>query len=249
MIYRGLVVTGTDTGVGKTTVACALAGLFREAGRRVGVLKPVETGCEGAELAPADGLALAAAAGIDFEGGEVSLADVVPWRFPDPLAPEEAARATGAQITVDRIYQAMDRWMGRADLTLVEGAGGLMVPINERFTFADLFLGLELPVVVVAANRLGVINHTLLTMEALERRGLKPVAIALCRLDGDVDESVGSNARVLGSRVDARVVEVGYGGEDAVATTTTALRPLVEDLSKMLDDDWSERLSRKVIDK
>jgi len=249
MIYRGLAVTGTDTGVGKTTVACALAGLLREVGRRVGVLKPVETGCEGKELAPADGLALAAAAGIDFDEGPVSLADVVPWRFPDPLAPEEAARATGARISVDRIYQAMDRWTGRAELTLVETAGGLMVPINERFTFADLLLGLELPVLLVAANRLGVINHTLLTVEALERRGLKPIYVVLCRLDGDVDESVGSNARVIGSRVDARVVEVGHGGEDAVVAATKALRPLVEDLAKVLDEDWSERLSRKVIEK
>ena len=141
-----MAITGTDTAVGKTAIGAALARLFRERGMRVGVLKPVETGCEGDELWPRDGLMLAEAAGLEIGTGAeaggpgLSLADVVPWRFAAALAPEAAARAAGVEIGVDRIYQAMDRWTGRCDLILVETAGGILVPINRQWTFADLLL-------------------------------------------------------------------------------------------------------------
>jgi dethiobiotin synthetase len=262
MTYRGLVITGTDTGVGKTTVAAAMARLFREQGIKAGVLKPVETGCEGHDLKPRDGLCLARAAGVglDFEGCEdddkpwttAAVDDVVPWRFSAPLAPEEAARAAGAQITVDRIYQAMDRWMERADLVIVETAGGLMVPVNPRFTFADLMVGLELPVLVVARNRLGVVNHALLTVEALRSRNLEPLALVLNSLDKSPDQSAATNAEVIRRHAGTPVYEApcaggGEGGEpDAEAVVARALLPDLDKIIIAMKADWRRTAKRHV---
>jgi dethiobiotin synthetase len=245
MNYRGLAIAGTDTGVGKTAVGCGLARLLVAAGKRVGVFKPVETGCEviapeGARtsiathvartLLPADGLALATAAGLEL-GRAVTLDDVVPWRFEVAVAPEEAARLVGVEISVDRIYQAMDRWMDRSDFTLVETAGGLMAPINARFLNADLLAGLELPVLVVASDRLGVINHALLTLEALRRRGLIPLAIVLNRLASVADLSAGSNAQLLREHGGVPVYEVPFSPDPARAAAEV-LRPHLRELMR-----------------
>ena len=253
MIYRGLAITGTDTGVGKTTVAAALAALFREQGLKVGALKPVETGCAGPDLIPGDGIRLARAAGIALGEAELpgswtsaSLAQVVPWRFAAPLAPEEAARQAGTEISVDRIYQAMDRWMEQADLVLVETAGGLMVPINARFTFADLLNGLTLPVLIVAANRLGVINHVLLTLEALRRRDLQPIAVALNMLSPLPDLSAATNAEVIRRRLDLPVYEVPYFTQDEEGETVKALRPRREAIRAAMEAEWRRVAARYV---
>ncbi len=253
MIYRGLIITGTDTGVGKTTVACGLIRLFREAGLRVGALKPVETGCAGAGLDPADGLRLAAAAGIGLPGRpaegawtEAALEDVVPWRFAAALAPQEAARVEGAELSVDRIYQAVDRWMGLADLLLVETAGGLLVPLNPRFTTADLMQGLELPALVVAANRLGAINHTLLTIEALRGRDITPVAVVLNQA-GPADESAEGNARMISAHGKVPVFEVpNSGAGDAAAEAARALRPAKDAIREAMEADWARAAARYV---
>jgi len=241
MIYRGLVVTGTGTGVGKTSVARALAGLFRESGLKVGVLKPVETGCEGENLVPRDGLALAEAAGIEIGTTGASIGDVVPWRFAMPLAPSEAAAHDGAVISVDRIYQAMDRWMDTADLVVVETAGGVMVPINQTFTFADLLKGLDLPIVIAADNRLGVINHALLTIEAIRARGLAPIGVVLSQLDPAPDRSVETNAKVIERHGGVPCFEVPFikGGDAA-----EALRPYLDRIRENMEADWRRVASR-----
>ena len=254
MIYRGVVITGTDTGVGKTVVGCALVSLFRERGLTVGVLKPVETGCAGEGLAPRDALMLCRAAGIELEkpgaltGGAVRLEDVVPWRFGPALAPEEAARQSGVEISVDRIYQALDRWTERADVVVVETAGGLMAPLNARFTFADLLQGFELPVMVVAENRLGVINQVLLTLSALRARELTTVAVILTQLQPEADLSAGSNAELIRGHGKVKVWEVPYGGsgpeEARVLAATAALRPHFEELQKDLEAAWRKAVFR-----
>ncbi|MFO8058417.1 MAG: dethiobiotin synthase [bacterium] len=210
MIYKGVAVTGTDTGVGKTACACAFCALFRNAGFRTGVLKPVETGCSGV---PEDGLRLCRAAGLPVPGegnDPVPWDDVVPWRFESPVAPWESARQEGVEISLDRIYQAMNLWMERCDAVIVETAGGLLVPLNPRFSNADLIKALALPVVVCGPNRLGVINHTLLTLEALARRGLNALAIVLSRLSDDFDASVSGNRSVLEGLTGLPVIEVPY---------------------------------------
>ncbi len=252
MIYKGVVVTGTDTGVGKTVVACALASLLLELGCKVGVLKPVETGCEGDELAAVDALALAASAGysLSLEQGEESSAcigmdKVVPWRFKDPVSPEEAASISGVEITVDKIYQAMNGWMERSAVVVVETAGGVMAPVNPRFYMADLIQGFELPVVVVAPNRLGVINHALLTIEAIQQRGVTTVAVVLNRVDESPDQSAGSNADTIERHGGLPVIEVPHAHDKGpVEEAKNAIRPHMKELMQAMERDWMRVLQR-----
>jgi dethiobiotin synthetase len=169
---RALFVTGTDTGCGKTAVACALARAARADGLRVRVIKPIETGC--ASDVPADALALAAAAGDD-----APLERLCPYRFALPAAPEVAAAAEGRTIELARIADAVALAAKDADLVIAEGAGGLLVPIAPGLDMADLAARLDLPLVVAARAALGTINHTRLTLEAAAARGLRVLGLAI----------------------------------------------------------------------
>jgi dethiobiotin synthetase len=159
-------VTATDTGVGKTFVACALARAAVRRGLRVSVLKPCETG-DGD-----DGERLLHAAGRPLDPALVR-----PYRFALPASPEAAARAEGVTIDVDRIVAAYEALTADADLVLVEGAGGLLVPVAPGVLMADLAARLALPLLVVARASLGTVNHTLLTIEAARRRQLRVAGI------------------------------------------------------------------------
>ncbi len=176
MIYYGLVVAGTDTGVGKTELACGLAKAFFKKGIKVGVFKPVETGCreEQGELIAADGLRL-----LQASGAKIPMEQVVPYRFALPAAPLAASRAEGREVLFEKLYQVFDELAGEFELMIVEGAGGALVPVNENFLFADLIKPMHLPVLVVAENKLGAINQTLLTIESLRSRGLELLGIVL----------------------------------------------------------------------
>ncbi|MBW2281658.1 MAG: dethiobiotin synthase [Deltaproteobacteria bacterium] len=174
---RALFVTGTDTGCGKTSVACALARTARAAGLRVRVLKPVETGCEehAGERVAADARALAEAAG-DTRGADA----LCPYRLALPAAPEIAARREGVRIDPERLdaaFTAASNPAAGADLLLVEGAGGLLVPIGDGLDMAGLAARWKLPLLVVARASLGTINHTLLTLEAARARGSHVAAL------------------------------------------------------------------------
>jgi dethiobiotin synthetase len=169
-VARRFLITGTDTEVGKTTFACALAKAFRARGLSVGVMKPAETGCAESDgvLQPADAIALSRAA---ESGDPIEL--ICPYRCRSPLAPAAAAEADGLEPpAMERIAEAFDRIAKDKDVVLVEGAGGIMVPLTWRENYADLALALDLEVVVVAANRLGGLNATLLTLDYAARRGL-----------------------------------------------------------------------------
>ncbi len=185
-------VTGTDTGVGKTIVAAALAAALRRRGARVGVFKPVETGVA-AGTVPPDAALLRAAAGATH-----SVAVVCPFTFVEPLAPMIAAERAGACIGLDALDAALARAMEDADATIVEGAGGLLVPITEHATYATLFARWHLGVIVVAANRLGVLNHTALTVHAAESAGLHVHAVVLNTLTtAPADLAASTNADAL----------------------------------------------------
>jgi dethiobiotin synthetase len=165
----GIFITGTDTGVGKTLTACGVAMLLREAGYRVGVMKPAETGCvdkDGA-LFPQDAHYLKEAS-----GSTEPLARICPYRLRAPLAPSMAAAREGVEIDISALEAAYREISSAHDITLVEGAGGLLAPILPHYTYADLAKLLKLPVLVVAANRLGAINHLLLTLEHAACNGL-----------------------------------------------------------------------------
>jgi dethiobiotin synthetase len=165
-------VTGTDTGCGKTAVASALARTLRAAGQRVRVLKPIETGCENG--VPADARALAAAAGDD-----AVLERLCPYRLALPAAPEIAARAEGVALELGPIEAALATARAGADLVIVEGAGGLLVPITPTLDMAGLAAHLRLPVLIVARSTLGTINHTLLTLESARARELRVLGVVV----------------------------------------------------------------------
>ena len=184
-----LFVTGTDTGVGKTFVACALAHAWRAAGRRVGVVKPVETGVDGE---PEDARRLAVAA-----DDRSPLDDVCPYRLRAPLAPSVAAAREGVTIDLDAIVALIARRAREVDVLLVEGAGGLLVPIVGTWTYCDLAVRLALPLVLVAANRLGTVNHAALTVRVAEAAGLDVRGFVLSQPAPVTDVSAETNAATI----------------------------------------------------
>jgi dethiobiotin synthetase len=166
---RGIFITGTDTGVGKTYVACGIASALRTRGVNVGVMKPAETGCRmrDGRLVPSDSHKLMKAAGV-----KDPLSLVNPYRFRKPLAPAVAAELEGKRISIERLLKAYAAMSDRHEHMIVEGAGGIMVPLSYDALYLDLAGSLNLPVLIVARPGLGTINHTLLTVEALRRRGI-----------------------------------------------------------------------------
>jgi len=190
----GLFITGTDTGVGKTFVACGLAAVLREAGYRVGVMKPAETGCveKDGKLFPEDAVKLKQASACDLP-----LEKICPYRFREPLAPSVAAERESARIDIDRLIETYNEIKSAHDITLVEGAGGLLVPLLPSYTYADFAHVLKLQTLVVAANRLGSINHLLLTLEHASCKGLRVLAYVLNEVQGEPSPAADTNRETL----------------------------------------------------
>jgi dethiobiotin synthetase len=170
---RGLFVTGTDTGVGKTTVSVALLRLARRRGLTAIPFKPAETGCN---PHPGDARSLWLAACPPVAEGEVCL-----YAFRLPAAPALAAAAEGARIDLERIADRAGVLAARGDLLIVEGAGGLLVPYADGLTTADVAERLSLPVLVVARTGLGTINHSALTLREVDRSSLDLAGLILNR--------------------------------------------------------------------
>ena len=200
----GLFVTGTDTGVGKTWVAAILTRLLVQRGLRVRPRKPVESGCASGEdvLLPQDAVALWEAA-----GGTESLQQVCAYPLRAALSPERAAALEGRTLNLDQLVTACRSGVGADDFLLVEGAGGLLSPLAAGTTNADLAAALRLPVLVVAADRLGVINHALLTVEALQHRALPLVGVVLNQT-GPVTDPLMDNAADLAHWLDCPMERV-----------------------------------------
>ncbi|MFC1643407.1 dethiobiotin synthase, partial [Myxococcota bacterium] len=187
-----VVIAGTDTGVGKTWVGCAMARALRRIGRQVLAVKPLETGCPGAPTETEDGVALARATG-QTQPAQALL------RLREPVAPSEAADREGQQIDFDHLVRCVRRYRARADVTLVEGAGGLLSPLTWDRNAVDLALALEARVLLVSADRLGTISHTLMAVKWLELSGLEIAGVVLSA-PARPDASTGSNAAAI-SRV------------------------------------------------
>jgi dethiobiotin synthetase len=169
MAGKGIFITGTDTGVGKTIAAAALARLLRERGVNVGVMKPVTSGCreKSGRLVSEDAELLAWGAGL--AGVD---ADVAPYLLRQPIAPAEAASRDGVRIDFRIIGEAFARLASRYDFVIVEGVGGLMVPLVEGLLIADLINYLSLPLLIVTSPNLGTVNQTLLTCFAAKQLGI-----------------------------------------------------------------------------
>lgn len=173
---RGLFVTGTDTGVGKTHLTAAILRVLRGQGVRVGGCKPVASGVEQTPEGPRWGDVEALWSAL---GGEYPRERICPQRFAAPLAPPLAARAEGATVDPLALRSAVEWWSDRVEFLLVEGVGGLLAPVSDHELVADLARDLGFPLLIVARRGLGTINHTLLTCEAARSRGLTVAGVIL----------------------------------------------------------------------
>jgi len=167
---RGLFVTGTDTAVGKTIATGVLAVCLRAHGLNAGVMKPIETGIGVGVLPDSDWL-------ISVAPSAVPRDMIAPYRLQAPAAPLIAAEAEDLMIDVQRIVSAYEALASRHDCMLIEGVGGVMVPLSPGFLVTDLIHLLRLPVLIVARSGLGSINHTLLTVECLRHRDIPIVGV------------------------------------------------------------------------
>jgi dethiobiotin synthetase len=172
----GLLITGTDTDVGKTVVAGGIAGFFARRGLRVAVCKPVATGCEHRRegLVSQDAEFLAHHADAKFP-----LDMICPQRFAEPLAPAVAAERAGQSVDWGAIENALQAMARASDVIVVEGVGGILVPVDAKHTVLDIAGWLGLPAVIVARAGLGTINHTLLTVEALRAANIAIAGVVI----------------------------------------------------------------------
>ena len=193
---RGTLITGTDTGIGKTTVATAIIGALRARGLSVGVYKPAETGCPYVNrmLSGPDCQRLA-----DAAGNQQTPDDVASYLFELPAAPLVAAETAGIRIDPLKLAQDYEALTKRFGTVIVEGAGGLMVPIADGYTYLDLARNLKLNVVCVVGSRLGCINHSLLTFETMKSSGLRFSGYVMNTLMHETDDPVSpeSNRRTI----------------------------------------------------
>jgi dethiobiotin synthetase len=209
---RGFFVTGTDTGIGKTLVTAAVALALRARGVDARVIKPVQTGeGDAAELKRLVGLS-------------ESTAEIAPFSFTAPLAPLVAARLEGRALDVDEVVERVRALSESHELTIVEGVGGLLVPVGPGWTVADLAAELRLPLLVVARAGLGTVNHTLLTLAEAERRGLDVAGVVLNGYGREPDPSEADNGDLIEAFTGVPVVaRIPWLGEDV---TTDALQRL-----------------------
>jgi len=237
MLLPGIFVVGTDTGVGKTQVAAGIARVLANQGHRVGALKPIATGArrEGESWVSDDADALLRAI-----GNPVPPRRVAPLLYEEPLTPSVAARRCGTPLLPEQVFeetrQALLWWSAQADLMVVEGIGGVLTPLAEGMTLLDLAERLDYPLLIVARRGLGTLNHTLLTLEAVRRRGLRVAGILLNQaepIDGDgLAES--TNADELARFVGATPIlgELPFEGDEKRFAFALACM------------DWYDRLGR-----
>ena len=194
-------ITGTDTGVGKTLISCALLHGFAAQGRRVVGFKPVAAGCDEQDHNE-DALCLRAAGNLQASYGQVN-----PYCFPQAVAPHLAARFVGVRINLERIHESYRELSAIAEVVIVEGAGGFRVPLNDEQDIADLARKLGAPVILVVGMRLGCLNHALLTVESIVARGLTLAGWVANVMDGEM-VMLNENIAALQQRIKAPLLGV-----------------------------------------
>ena len=188
-------VTGTDTGVGKTVISSAIAAFFSlRKQMNVGVMKPFESGLSkrDKDLLPWDAICLREASGSNDDLNIIS-----PYTFESPVAPEVAAMLEHVNIDISMVDKIFHNLAKSHDLLVIEGAGGVLVPIRENFFFADLIQKWNAPTLIVSRLGLGTINHTLLTNHLLKERGIKVLGVILNNTDGLGDLPAQTNPDIL----------------------------------------------------
>lgn len=209
----GVFITATGTEVGKTFVAAGLVRALRRAGRRVEALKPVVSGFDPASAAGSDPGVLLDALGRAVTPATV--AEIAPWRFRAPLSPDMAARLEGRMVDVDALIGFCRARLAAFDgVVVVEGVGGVMVPLHERRTVLDWITALDMPAVLVCGSYLGAISHTLCALDVLLRHGVAVAALVVSETPGSsvaLPDTVATLARFAGT-----VVALPLGGDTAV---------------------------------
>ena len=177
---KGIFITGTDTGVGKTIISCALAALLKKRFVDAGVMKPIETGCKvkKGKLFPEDAAMLKTYAGISDK-----LEDISPCRFKSPLAPMAASLVEKKKVNMERIKNCFEQLKKAHDFLIIEGIGGLLVPIKKNLFVSDLIKSFNFPVIIVCHPGLGTLNHTLLTFREAKRSNLRIKGIIINNYD------------------------------------------------------------------
>ena len=173
---KGYFITGTDTGVGKSVVTACLTTLLKIRGEDVGVMKPIETGVdpECSSAANSDAKFL-----LEVSGVQDSMEDICPYQLKTPASPYQAARIEGKEIDPEKIMERFRVLQAKHSMMLVEGIGGLQVPITRRYHVADLALQMNLPLIIVSRMQIGTLNHTLLTLQSARQHGLKIKGVIL----------------------------------------------------------------------
>jgi dethiobiotin synthetase len=193
-LAQGIFITGTDTEVGKTLIAAGLAAALKERGVDVGVMKPLESGAPsfGSAPIPRDAVYLREIAGVYDD-----LDLINPYCFQAPLAPGLAAEKEGGKIDLQKIKVQYEKLKDSHQFMVVEGAGGLLVPVTQGLLLPDLIKFLDLPLLLVARSSLGTINHTLLTLFYCQQEGLEVKGVIMNKSTADADPSEESNAQVV----------------------------------------------------
>jgi dethiobiotin synthetase len=194
-------ITGTDTGVGKTLVSCALLHAFAAQGKRVVGFKPVAAGC-GENDRSEDAEQLWAASNVMATYGQIN-----PYCFVPPVAPHIAARHSGVRIDLNRILTSFRELSSQAEVVIVEGAGGFLIPLNEKQDGGHLARELGLPVIMVVGMRLGCINHALLTQRVIDDYGLICAGWVANVVDGEM-QALNENIETLQQRIPAPLLGI-----------------------------------------
>ena len=203
---RGIFVTGTDTGVGKTVVAVALLRALVASGRRAVGMKPISAGTEQNASVNADVVALGEAGNVD-----APIADRNPFAFASAIAPHLAAARVGVAIDLAVVAAAYARLASRCDVVVVEGAGGVLVPVDATHDMLDIAGILHLPVMLIVGMRLGCLNHALLSAAAIRSRGLRFAGWVANCIDPQMD-AVEANVESLAARLPApRIATIPWG--------------------------------------
>jgi dethiobiotin synthetase len=227
----GLLITGTDTGVGKTWVSCHLARALVDAGLSVGVMKPCETGMAGGPRPDALPASSDARQLFEASGCKAPVGDVLPYLFKLPAAPSVAALEEGVAVEMSELEAAFGRLNEAHDVVLVEGAGGLRVPLSPGLDYVDLARQLDLEVLVVARTGLGTVNHTALTEQALVAADRAPLGIVLNSPTSEVSGSDRLNLGALAHTICTPVLaELPYGE----APPARIMRPVVDAVCEAL---------------
>lgn len=244
---QGIFITGTDTGVGKTLVAGALAAAARSSGARVGVFKPCESGC-----GQRDGSLHAHDAAFlqRMSGSSASLEHICPYRLREALAPAVAAERERVDISMHHIREVFQKLCAGSDAMIVEGAGGLLVPMAKDVLTLDLIRYLALPVLIVARLSLGTINHCLLTVRQIQAAGLPLTGIVFSCSQNQHSVAEETNPAVLQRYTDAPVLGclpyVSPGQHDDPDTLTKAAQRSLQ-LNRILPGIFNENGNTQIL--